>query len=245
MPIIGAHVLLALLCGVHAVRTGRGQPWLYIIVLAPFLGSVVYIFVEVLPELSHSRAARQVKTDVSKLVNPNKSYRDSYREAELVGSADSFRALAEESAKKGNYQDAIHLYKEALSGAHSDDPVLKLGLARMHFAAGEFGEVVQDLDELRESNPTYQSSDAHLLYTRSLENLGQTDRALEEYDALAVYFPGEEARCRYAQLLAATGNASKAREQFSMVEKSVRTASKIYFRSQKEWYNIARNNLGA
>ena len=71
-----------------------------------------------------------------------------------------------------------------------------------------------------------------------------TARALFEYEALSGYYPGEEARCRQALLLQKIGQVAEAKAVFSDIVSSVDKASKTYFRSQRDWYEVARRNLG-
>ena len=40
---IGLHVVLALICAVHVVRTGQHNYWLFILFAFPGLGSLVYL----------------------------------------------------------------------------------------------------------------------------------------------------------------------------------------------------------
>ena len=47
MPILGfLHIAVAIFFAVHAVRSGRNMYWIMILILFPFLGSVVYFFAE-------------------------------------------------------------------------------------------------------------------------------------------------------------------------------------------------------
>ena len=56
MPILlGAHILIAVACAVHALKTGRQMYWVFILFMFPGLGSVVYVIVEVLPGLALER----------------------------------------------------------------------------------------------------------------------------------------------------------------------------------------------
>jgi hypothetical protein len=57
MPALAALVFgLQLLCLAHVVRTGRPCQWFFIIMALPLAGCLVYFFVEILPDLSRSRA---------------------------------------------------------------------------------------------------------------------------------------------------------------------------------------------
>jgi hypothetical protein len=42
-------------------------------------------------------------------------------------------------------------------------------------------------------NPDFRSADGHLLYARTLEALGETLKAEEEYQALSSYYAGPQA----------------------------------------------------
>jgi len=238
------NIVFALAMGIHAVRTDRTMPWLLIILLVPFLGSLIYFITQVVPELRHSRAARQVGTGLQDTIDPDRDYRMRLREVKEVGSADAKAGLARECLKRGMAEEAIRLYREAATGAHRDDAVLLSGLAEAQFHAGSYGEVVRTLDHLRSTNPDLNAPDAHLLYARALEAGGNTERAWEEYHALAGYYPGEEAKVRYALFLQKQGEVDQARKLFTAVVDGVNGASKRYFRAQKDWYDVARRNLG-
>ncbi len=57
MPIIGLHLILALLCAVHAVRNNQSLYWLIILFSFPILGSIVYFLVVYLPNSRLEREA--------------------------------------------------------------------------------------------------------------------------------------------------------------------------------------------
>ncbi len=46
-------------CIFHAIKTGRINYWLLILIFLPGLGSIAYLLIEVLPEMRNSRAARR------------------------------------------------------------------------------------------------------------------------------------------------------------------------------------------
>jgi len=99
--------------------------------------------------------------------------------------------------------------------------------------------VVTTLDTLRAHNPDYQSSGGHLLYARALEAGGRTAEALEQYEALAAYYPGEEARCRFALLLQKSGAIDHAMAVFQELVRNVERRGPTYRRSEKPWYETA------
>jgi hypothetical protein len=245
MPILAlAGYAAQLLCILHVVRTGRPHYWIYILLFAPVLGGVGYFIAEILPELLGTREARQAVTQARRAFDPEREYRALADQLDTADTAENRKALAEESLRLGKVEQAITLYKTALTGVHKDDPNIMHGLARAYFAAGDFANCGQTLDALRAANPRFQSGEAHLLYARSLEGQGRIEEALVEYEAVSGYFAGAEARCRYALLLRQAGRTQQAGQLFAEVVRGVDKTGGPFKRAQREWYDIAKQNLG-
>jgi len=238
-------LVLLVICVVHSIRTGNVFPWIYVMVFLPGIGPAIYFFMVILPDLLRSRRAHQLKSVAARTIDPNKDYRQAIREAEMVGSVDAKRTLAEHLVQRGKYTDAIGLYQNALQGHFREDPVLWVGLARAQFLSGDGAGAQASLDELQKIDPKFVSADAHLLYARALELQGKNDDALKEYEGVARYFAGEEARVRYAQLLDKVGRRDDAQAVYRQVMKSLDGAPKHYRSAQREWGGIARSALRA
>jgi hypothetical protein len=244
MPIIAvAGYLVQLALITHVVRSGRPYYWIYILLLAPGLGGVAYFVAEILPEMLGTRGAQQAVHQARRAISPERRYRALAEQLETADTAENRKALAEECLLIGKVEQAIMLYKSALTGVHKDDPILMHGLARAYFAAGDSAGCIRTLDALKAANPKFESADAHLLYARSLEAAGRRDEALSEYAAVSNYFAGAEARCRYALLLQQSGHTQQARQLFTEVVRAVDKAGGPFKRAQREWYDIARQNL--
>jgi hypothetical protein len=227
---------------VHAVRGGNFL-WIYVIVFLPGIGSLIYIAVEILPGLFRSRAASRVKSGATSVLDPNRDYRQAVREAEMVGSVDAKRALAEQYIQRGQIGEALEIYKSVLTGQFKDDPALLLHYARAQFLAGDAPGAQATLDHLQAVEPKFQSEEAHMIYARALEAQGKNDEALSEYQRLVRYASGEEARTRYAMLLEKTGRPDEARALYDQIVKNVDSGQRPYRSAQKEWGDIARAGL--
>jgi hypothetical protein len=245
MPYLLGFVSFALFigCVIHAIRNDRVFPWIFILIFLPGIGPVLYFFLEIVPGFVSTRQTGAVKRGVTKLASPNRDLKAAKREVELVGSVDAKRKLAEEYILRGEYDDAINLLRSALAGVHSDDPALLFALARALVATEDGAGAQAALDELQAANPKFVSADAHLLYTRALELQQKDKEALQEYEKLVRYFPGEEARCRYALLLQKNEETPRAREVFAEIIKLTDSAPSHYRRAQREWREIAKRNL--
>ena len=124
-----------------------------------------------------------------------------------------------------------------------DDPVYALGKAKAQFGRDRLAESLATLDDLQRRWPDFQSSEGHLLYARSLAEVGRIDEALDEYHAVAGYFPGAEARVRYGMLLRMAGRNAEARVVFNELLLQMKRAPKYLREAQAEWLSIAEKQL--
>jgi hypothetical protein len=163
---------------------------------------------------------------------------------ELVGSVDAKRALAEESVKRGLFNEAIELYESAMQGPlGSSDPTLLKGLGRARMLAGQGAEAESLFVQLKQVDPAAFDADAELDYARALALQGKNDAAVAQYEKVVTRYPGEEARARFALLLESLGQQARAQALFAEILKSVKGAPGYYRSRQREWSSIARSHL--
>jgi hypothetical protein len=237
------YIVQALLI-VHVIKTGRNFLWVWVLLLLPFgIGALVYLTVEVLPELFRSRAARRASRGFKRVMDPGADLRRYESEARVTGNVASRQRYAEELTRHQRYDEAIDQYTQALTGLYEHDPNLMLGLAQTQFAKGEARAARMTLDELIRQNPGFRSPAGHLLYARSLAAEGNVAKALEEYRVLAPAYPGAEAAVRYAQLLAAQGQQAEAQQVARELLEQARIAPGHYRRAQREWLEAAQRLL--
>jgi hypothetical protein len=237
------YLLIAVGLAIHAMKTGRSQWWLFILILVPFIGSIAYVAIELVPALFQTRSARQVKSNIGTMLDPDKEWRERLAEAELVDSVDAKRGLAEECEKRGLWDDAIRLYERAATGIFADDPALLLGLARAKLGKGDPSGCLDALHRLEEVQPNLRNQEAHLLKARALEATGHTVEALKEYEAVSRYYAGFEARSRYGLLLLKQGQVSQARAVFQEVVRASSARPVVITAADKEWIRVAKANL--
>lgn len=73
---LGLHVLLAIFCAFHVVRSRQQMYWLFILFAFPLLGSLVYFFAVFLPETRLERGARRAVTKAVKALDPDRDVRE-------------------------------------------------------------------------------------------------------------------------------------------------------------------------
>jgi hypothetical protein len=245
MPIFLISLIIQIALVVHVLKTGRNTIWVFILIFAPFIGTIAYVIVELLPEWTNSRGARNVRRNVGRVINPNKRLNHASDTFAVADTAANAIRLAQELLQRERYNEAKELYQGALKGVHADDPVLLLGLAQSQFGLREYDAVAKTLTELRDKNPSFSSPEGHLLFARAKDELGATKEAIEEYEALGKYYPGPEPLCRLALLHKKNGDSNTARELFNRVMSESRIAGRHYNTLHKEWVSLAKKELGS
>jgi len=244
VPLFASLILvLDLICIGHAAWKRQPGLWYFVIVALPFVGATMYLLTELLPRARANPVTRRAAADLGRAVNPDKEINAARAALEELDTAENRKRLADALVARGRHAEARDIYETALTGAHEDDPALTMGLARALFGLEEYEAVRATLDRLREAWPDFQSPEGHMLYARAIEAMGEVDRALVEYEALAGYFRGEEARCRYGMLLLRMGRTEEAEAQFRMIVQSVDSGSQLYRKDQKTWYDMAKQQL--
>ena len=245
MPIVILSAVIQGLAILHVLRTGRDMRWIFLILFVPRFGALIYFLAEVLPSLNQSLTARRAMRRVQSVVDPTRGLREALLEYERNPSVETASRYAEELTRAGRHDEAIRVCNDARKGLFEDDPKILLALANAQFAGGLYRQTIETLDRLRERNPDFRSPDGHLLYARSLEESGDTDRALEEYTALGRYYPGAEARVRHALLCKRLGRTDEAATMFAAILRDARLAPKHFRRAQREWLDLAKRESEA
>jgi len=241
IPIVSIAVQAGLI--VHVIKTRRNMLWIWAIALLPIVGSIVYVVVEVLPQVLGSRTARRATTGVRRMIDPDRELRRASVEVEVSGNVDARRRLAEELFERSQYDAAIEVYQGGLKGIFEHDPTLLLGLARAQFAKQDFPAARATLERLTQHNPDFKSADAQLLYARTLEAQEALDEAERVYATLAPGYPGAEARLRYGVLLKRRGKLQEAQRVLKDLLDGARLGPAHYRRAQAEWLERARREL--
>jgi hypothetical protein len=238
--------LLSLGLVIHCIKTGRNTIWVYVLVIlmsTPFVGALVYIGAELLPEWLQSRTSRRAMRGLRSTLNPEGDLRRAENAMHMSGNVASRQKYADELVRLGRAGEAVPIYQSCLTGIFAEDPKLMLGYARARFAAGDASGARQTLDELIAKNPDFKSPDGHLLYARALEGEGNAEKALGEYATLAEYYPGAEAGVRYAVLLKRLGQREQAQQTLKALLDRAEYAPAHYRKAQREWLDEAHREL--
>ena len=238
-------LVLQVLFGIHAVKTGRPFVWILVIILFSVFGCLGYVIIELMPEWLASPSGQKFKRAIGKTINPEKNLKVALNACTQADTLKNRINLAEQYFQLLRYQEARDIYARCLTGLYAEDPEILLGMAKAEFGLNNPEATIALLDKLKAANPQFKSSEGHLLYARALEGADRTPEAIEEYNALSNYYPSPEPACRLAQIYKAKGEKSLATEIFHTVIKRSATAGKHFNEVNKQWLKLAKREVGS
>lgn len=243
MIVFAVTILVQILCVVHLIRTRRPGLWLWAIIGLPIAGSAAYIVVEILPGLFQRREVRAVQAAAVRKLDPERELRAAREAVDVADTAATRTALADALAEGGNWGEAVRHYREAVAKTPGKDRSARFKLARACLESGNSAEARRLLEELPESASPSENDRAALLLARSLEELGETDRAIALYGELGERMPGAEAQCRHAALLIGAGRGGEAVGLLEEAERRARRLDRMERRKDAEMYDWAARAL--
>jgi hypothetical protein len=216
---LGLHILLALLCAVHVVRTGQQLYWLFILFAFPLLGSLVYFFVIYMPNSRLERGAIKAVSAAAKALDPTKDVRLAMADYEETPTAQNQMRLAAALLDAGQAEEAAKLYEGSLRGPFAADPDLRFGAARAFVESQRYADALPHLQELGETRPDYRPDAVMLLLARCYAGTSRPADARQTFERAVERFGTFEARAEYAIWALATGDAAAAARMQSEIDK--------------------------
>ena len=236
------YVPAILLCW-HCVRTGRDQYWLWNVLMFPGIGSVVYIVLNILPEIYGGKTARNVAKAARETLDPHREYREAKQACEDTPTVRNQSRLAAAAMVMGHFAEAEALYRTAAQGVHAEDPVLLLGLANALLELKQPADALAVLEKLGQDEAHGRTPSAALSLGRAYEALGRLAEADDAYQWAADRMPGYEALGRYAGFMARHGRADEARAMVADMDRRMEKLKGNFRKEAQMWRDHAAASL--
>ncbi len=228
MPLLGLlHIAIAIFFAVHALRTGRNMYWLFILLMFPLLGSLVYLFAEFLPEQRNSKLVRKTGAAFKAIVDPGRELREAENALDQTPSMGNRLRLAQALLAAGRATDALPHFEACAQGIFANDPEALQGLARAQRAAGLKNEAWATLNKLVQAAPERQTGELALLYAQAAADAepDQAEAAEAAFRIALERHSGMATNSAWGQWLAAQGRADEARAVLQQVLKDAGRSS--------------------
>jgi hypothetical protein len=235
-------IMAVLLCW-HAVKTGRDSMWLWIILMFQPIGGLVYIALNVVPDVFGGSTARRITSAARETLDPHREYREAKAACDDTPTVRNQSRLATASMRLGRYADAEALFRAAAQGVHAEDPVLLLGLANALLELHRPAEALEVLERLGEDIAHGRTPAAALALGRAYEALGRVAEADTALQWASQHLPGFEGLARYAAFMARNGRREEAREVVAELDRRLDKLKPQFRKEGRAWRDHAAQAL--
>lgn len=224
MPFVGLglHILLALFCAVHVVRSGQQLYWLFILFAFPLLGSLVYFFAIYLPGSRLERGARKTLTAAARTLDPGRAVREARERFDATPTAQHQMALAAALLESGQAAEAAAQYEACLKGPFAADSDIRFGAARAFADCGRSAEALAHLEALRREHADFCADQIGVLRACCLATLGRSDEARSAFEETLSRHGTFEAHAEYAIWALGCGDQATAQRLQTEIERITR-----------------------
>jgi hypothetical protein len=217
------------------IRRRPDTYWLWVIIFLGPMGALIYIALEVIPDLGllrdsfkgFPRRRRIHGLESAILDNP---------------SAGNFEELADLYLEEGNYARARQCYDKAISSrTDSPDPFYRRGQTEIQM--GDFAAAVPDLERVVSKEAKYDFHRAAGLLAFAYAQTGQQEKAEALFKEVTKISTLSETYYNYAEFLASQGRKAEAREWAQRILAKKPTMPGYLKRRERPWFRRANGLL--
>ena len=228
-------IILQALAMVHFIRRRPDTIWLWIIIFLGPLGALVYIAMEVVPDLgllrqsfdAFGRRKRIGQLEALVLQNP---------------AAGNYEELADLYLEEGKFARARECYDKAISPRYdSGDAIYRRGIAEVHL--GDFAAAAQDLEQVAARDPKYDFHRAIALLAHTYAHTGRTAEAEALFRQATEMSTASETYYNYATFLVAQGRHAEARQWAERILAKKPAMPRYLQRRERPWFRKAKAML--
>jgi len=222
---------------VHVLRTGRPYWWIFILLFAPGLGGLAYLFIELLPGFRSPEGFIQSITPRSWKISRQ---RKTLEETETVANRIQ---LAETLFEAGQVQEAHDLAVECLSGVFKTDPRTLVDAARFKLALNQHAQALALLETVDTTADRRLAVQVDVLTGDAFLGLKRYAEAEAAYQKVNGRYIGEAPRAGLALVYENTRRKPEALALWKDIRAKFRKANPVWRRTERKWYKLATAKL--
>ena len=189
-------LILQVFCVLHVLNQRKERWWIWLIILVPAIGSIVYIVSEVF----RVRDLNNVQREFTQMVNPGSKIKELEKRLAFADTHQNKVALADAYLTTERVEEAIDLYESSLDGLFKDDPHVFAQLVSAYYQICDYEKAIAKARFVLK-NKDFQTSRTRLHYALALEKSGNFEAAEKELEAMDTPYAGYENRVAYGQFL--------------------------------------------
>jgi hypothetical protein len=228
-------LLLQVAAIIHFIRRRPDTYWLYIILFLGPIGALVYIFAEIVPDISLLNQSFKGISRRKRIAALELMIRDN-------PSAGNYEELGELLMEEGKLVQARDAFDKAI-GARSNtlDCFYRRGVCAA--LLGDAAGALPDLEKVVAKEPNYDFNRGAGLLAQAYAQTGQKDQAEALFRRVTVTSTLSETYLNFADLLASEGRHAEARQWAQKVLDKEPTMPRYLRRRERPWSQRARKTL--
>jgi hypothetical protein len=215
---------------IHFVRRRPDTFWLFVILMGGSIGALVYILVEVVPDLGLLRSSFQVFPRRNRI----KQLEGLIVDNPSIG---NYEELGDLLLDDGQFARARDCFDKVIAKSDSIDPFYRRALCAM--ALNDFAAASADLERVVARDPKYDYYRAAGLRAHALAKLGEREKADALFAEVTQLSTLSEVQYDYACFLADTGRIAHAREWAERILRKKATMPDYIRRRERPWFRKA------
>jgi hypothetical protein len=228
-------IILRIVAIVHFIRRRPDWYWIWII-LFHWVGALVYIVVEVIPDAGLLRSSFQVFPRRRRIHELENAILDN-------PSAGNYEELGLLYLDDGKFEKARACYDKAISSrTDHPDPFYRRAIAEIEL--GDCAAAVPDLERTMKADPNYDFHRAKGLLAWACAQSGQADKADAMFREATRISTISETYYHYALFLESQGRSTEAREWAEKILAKKPTMPGYLRRRERPWFRRANAVLG-
>jgi hypothetical protein len=228
-------ILLRVVAIVHFIRRRPDFFWIWVILIHP-IGALVYIVIEVIPDVGLLRGSFQVFPRRRRIGELERAILDN-------PSAGNYEELGLLYLDDHNFAKARACYDKAISSrTDHEDPFYRRGITGVEL--GDFAAAVPDLERAVSSDPDYDFHRAKGLLAWAHAQTGQSEKADALFREATRISTMSETYYHYALFLQSQGRIAEAREWAQKILDKKPTMPGYLRRRERPWFRKANSLLG-
>jgi len=227
-------IVLQAIAILHFVRRRPETYWLWIILMFGGVGALIYIVVEVIPDVGLLRGSFQVFPRRKRI----KQLEGLVLDNPSIG---NYEELGDLYLDDGQFARARECFDRVLAKSPSIDPLYRRALCAI--ALNDFAAAAPDLERVVSEDPKYDYQRAAGLRAHVLARLGQRDKADALFADVLQTSTLSETQYNYACFLLAEGRRDDARDWAERILRKKATMPDYIRRSERPWFRKAKGLL--
>ncbi len=216
---------------VHFIRRRPDTYWIFVIIFFGWIGALVYIVAEVIPDAQLLRGSFQAFPRRRRIHELERAILDN-------PSAGNYEELGLLYLDNGDYARARSCYDRSIAQrTDSIDPFYRRGVAEVEL--GDFPAAVPDLERAIQKDPDYDFHRGIALLAHAYAQTGHAEKAAKLFEQATKISTSSETYYNYAQFLQSQGRVEEARQWAQKILDQRRTMPGYQRRRERPWFRKA------